>query len=96
MERGRIPPVERKRKEEGKKERHPNKKALELIERGYKSEHKSLTSKKTLCVTVRKGYVRKQHKVAVVRVFFWEGGWRDGGGGSLRRTDRCAEAGREG
>lgn len=41
---------ERKRKErkEKGKERHPNMKALELIERGYKSEHKSLTPKKTL------------------------------------------------
>lgn len=46
-----IPPVERKRKEEGKSERKKdihNKKALELIERrGYKSEHKSLAPKKT-------------------------------------------------
>ena len=62
MERGRIPPVERKKKgrrknakKERKKERHPNKEALELIERGYKSEHKSLTPKKTLCVTAREG-----------------------------------------
>lgn len=53
--RRKIPPVERKRKEEGKAERKKkdihNKKALELIERGgYKSEHKSLAPKKTRCV----------------------------------------------
>jgi len=51
VERGWIPPVERKRKEDGKtereKKRHLNKTALELKER---SEHKSLTHKKTHCV----------------------------------------------
>ena len=60
------------RKREREKERHPDKEALELIERGYKCEHKSLTPKKTLCVTAREGYVRKQDKVVVVvKVFFF-------------------------
>lgn len=48
MEKGRIPPVERKRKEKGKA--HRKREALEVIERGYRSEHKSLMPKKTHCV----------------------------------------------
>lgn len=95
-----------KRKEEGKTERKrerktPNKEALELIERGYKSEHKSLTPKKTSCATVREGYVRKQHKVVVVKVFFFflffervDGGFWGSGGELGAQTVMLKQEGR--
>lgn len=76
MERGRIPPVERKKERkkgklkerEGEKERHLNKEALELMERGYKSEHRSLTPKETL----------RAQSGASESVLEWGGGWRRG------------------
>lgn len=73
-----------KRKEEGKRERkrerHPNKEALELIARGYKSEHKSLTPKKTLCDSER-GLCEEAAQSGGESVFFFWGRWRGGGGG---------------
>lgn len=49
--------------------------------------------KPCVCDSESRVYVRKLHKVVMVKVFFGE---RGGGGLGLRCTDRYAEAGREG